>query len=126
MRPNHMKMTVCIEPLDMPEEVTFQQVLDGLNAVIKRVYGNDEERFGPSWDIDRSTRWYDIRKRFVVVFPVEGASEGYYLHVDTYDGYEKTDSIPRHLMTMKTFSESDRAQEIVTLVQWLLTSGTLR
>lgn len=115
--------------MKIDETTTLREIIDGINAEIDSRWGNNEERIGFCWTagLDGSDRWYACLKgyRWLAVYPVEGNSEGHYLHVDAATGYTgKGAGRTKHLLQMKTFNGFERAQELARLVQLLLTKGT--
>jgi hypothetical protein len=122
-----MEVTIQLDPLEIRDDSLFKDVVKQLNAVIKRVYGNNEENFGYGMTpIADTAKWYDFANRFLIVFCVAGASEGHYIHVESLQGSMQKHrmSETRNILLAKTFNGFERAQEIVRLVQFLLTNGT--
>lgn len=120
-----MKVQVEVEdPIRITDDMTVGEVLAYVNKWMKRLFDNYEESFGLAWSPReiKDEKWNDFVSRWVVVFPVTGGSEGHYIHIDTYGGYnqEGTPEKFKHIALCKTFNGLERAQEICRVVQFLL------
>jgi hypothetical protein len=61
------------------------------------------------------TKW-----RWVSVFPVTGANEGHYIHIDLHLGYGKEKGKSLNVGILKTFSGWDKAWEVAKRIAFLL------
>ncbi len=128
-----MQFTTTVEPLRTDDETPATEVLQKINDTVRRVWPEEESFSFIFWGTnpegisvyEQAKRgeafWKLIGNGRMIVYCVEGSSEGHYVHFDMHSPMsEKGGGEYRAIMMLKCFGGLERAQQIANLVQFLL------